>query len=103
MSTCTKTPRKALDSCFQYQGLFALVALLVAGSVLCFPGAIARAQGPAPETPGDAETAATETPDDQQGAETDPPILLEEVPESRGNDKRRVGYAAAPRQFPSDP
>ena len=38
------------------------------------------AQGPASETPGDAETAATETPDDQQGAETDPPILLEEVP-----------------------
>ncbi len=80
MSTCTKTPRKALDSCFLYRGLFALVALLVTGSVLCFPGTVASAQGPAPETSGDAQTAATETPDDQQGAETDPPILLEEVP-----------------------
>ena len=47
---------------------------------LWFPGPVAWAQGPASETPGDAETAATEIPDDQQGAETDPPIMLEEVP-----------------------
>ncbi len=80
MSTCTKTPRRALDSCFQYQGLFALVALLVTGSVLCFPGAIARAQGPAPETPGNAQTAENEKTDDQKATQLDQPITLEEVP-----------------------
>ncbi len=57
-----------------------LVVLLLSACVLWFPGPVAGAQGPAAETPGDAETAATENPDDQQGAETDPPIMLEEVP-----------------------
>ncbi len=61
------------------------VVLLLSACVLGFPGPVAlgpvaSAQGPAPETQGDAETAATEIPGDQQGAETDPPITLEEVP-----------------------
>lgn len=49
-------------------------------SALCFPGPVARAQGPSPEMTGDSETAAPASPDDQQAAETDPPIMLEEVP-----------------------
>ena len=66
---------------FPYQGLFPLVTLLLAGSVLWFPGPVASAQGPAPETPGNAKTPASVAPaDPQQGAQADQPIPLEEVP-----------------------
>ena len=80
MSRCTKTPREALDSRFQCQGLFALVAFLVTGSVLCFPNAIARAQGPAPETPENAQNAEKETADVENATQLDQSITLEEVP-----------------------
>ena len=66
---------------FPYQGLFPLVTLLLAGSVLWFPGPVAWAQGPAPETSGNAKTPATVAPaDPQQGPPADQPIPLEEVP-----------------------
>ena len=66
---------------FPYQGLFPLVTLLLVGSVLWFPGPVASAQGPAPETPGNAKAPASVAPaDPQQEAQTDQPIPLEEVP-----------------------
>ncbi len=66
---------------FPYQGLFSLVTLLLAVSPLWLPGPEAWAQGPAPETPGNAKTPSSVAPaDPQQEAQTDQPIPLEEAP-----------------------
>lgn len=66
---------------FPYRGFFPLVALLLSGCVLWFPGPIAWAQGPAPEAPEIAESPTSVAPDDATGGtQPDQPISLEEVP-----------------------
>ena len=80
MSTCTKTPRRALVLLFPIPRIVRARGITRNGFRPLFSWRDREGAGACAETPGNAQTAENEKTDDQKATQLDQPITLEEVP-----------------------